>query len=328
MLKTPLGKVEEVEVRQVWPDEARDFTPWLATEEGLALLGEAINADLELVDKEVSVGPFNADLLAKVEGEDDHLVVVENQFGKTNHDHLGKTITYASGLKTKTIVWIAESFTDEHRQALDWLNETKGETARFFGLELYAIRIGNSLPAPQFRVVSSPNIWAQAVRESRDQVEVTATKLDQQKFWEELREYLKSKKSILQTRQPRPQHWYPIAIGRSHFIVSFTVNTQLERVGCELYLSGARAKQAYDLLFAQKEAIERELGFSPDWQRLDNREASRVIVYKEGSIYNPSQRQELKEWFAKTGEQFYRVFSPRVKALQLPEEKVIDGGTF
>lgn len=326
MLRASLGKVEPVEVRQVWPDEARDFTPWLATDEGLELLGEAINADLELVDKEVSVGPFNADLLAKVEGEDEHLVVVENQFGKTDHDHLGKTITYASGLKTKTVVWIAESFTDEHRQALDWLNETKGETARFFGLELYAIRIADSPAAPQFRVVSSPNVWAQAVRESRAQVEVTSTKLDQQKFWEEVRDYLKSKKSLLQPRQPRPQHWYPLAIGRAHFGISFTINTQLERVGCELYLSGSRAKQGYDLLTIQKEAIERELGINLDWQRLDNRDASRIIVYKDGSIYNPVQRPELIEWLYQTGEQFYRVFAPRVKALQLPGEKGLNNG--
>src|SRR5713101_2198640 len=142
----PLGKVEEVELRDIWQDEARDFTPWLSTDPGLELLGDAINAELELVEREAHVGPFNADLLVKVVGAEDSLVVVENQFGRTNHDHLGKLITYASGLKTKTVVWIAESFTDEHRQALDWLNETKGEGARFFGLEVYAIAVGGSLP--------------------------------------------------------------------------------------------------------------------------------------------------------------------------------------
>jgi len=147
-----LGKIEYIEPRELWPDEAKDFTPWLATEEGLDLLGEAINAELEFVETEAKVGPFNADVLCRVVGEEDHLVVIENQFGKTDHDHLGKLITYASGLKAKTLVWIADSFTDEHRQAIDWLNESKGESAHFFGLEIYAIKIGDSLPAPNSKL--------------------------------------------------------------------------------------------------------------------------------------------------------------------------------
>ena len=314
-----LGKVEYVSVREIWPDEARDFTPWLGTEEGLQLLGEAINADLELVRREASVGPFNADLLARVVGEEEHLVVVENQFGRTDHDHLGKAITYASGLNARTVVWIAENFTDEHRQALDWLNEGKGEGTRFFALEVYVIRIGNSQPAAQFKVVSSPNIWAQAARETGE-VEPTATKLDQRKFWEEVREFVESKKSALSMRQPRPQNWYPIAIGRAHFQISLTINTQLNRVGCELYLSGPRAKQAYDQLSADKDAIERALGYAVEWQRLEGREACRVVIYKDGSIYNAVQRQELKEWLFQTADQFYRVFAPRVKALRIPHE--------
>jgi ribosomal protein L13 len=319
-----LGKVENVELREIWPDEARDFTPWLSTQDGLELLGTTIGDELELVEREANVGPFSADLLLRIPGEEEHLVVVENQFGKTNHDHLGKLITYASGLQGKTMVWIAESFTDEHRQSLDWLNESQGAHARFFGLQVYAIKIGNSLPAPQFKVISSPNVWAQAVREAREKVEVTATKLDQQKFWEEVREFIKSNKSAMPTRQSRPQNWYDISIGRMNFVVRLTVNTQVERVGCELTLFGPRAKQAFDLLQKDQQAIEREIGTMLEWQRLDNRDASRIVLYKEGSIYNPTQRQELKEWLYKTAECFYRFFGPRVRALKLSEESEED----
>jgi Domain of unknown function (DUF4268) len=314
-----LGRIEYVEPREIWPDEARDFTPWLATEEGLELLGKVINAELELVETEAKVGPFNADLLCRVVGEEDYLVVVENQFGKTNHDHLGKLITYASGLKAKTVVWIADSFTDEHRQAIDWLNESKGEGARFFGLEIYVIKISDSLPAPQFKIVSSPNIWAQAVRESKE-VEVTATKLDQGKFWEEVCEHIRSNKSSLSLRQPRPQNWYEIAIGRSGFHISLTVNTKLERVGCELYPYGPQAKQAFDLLSLEKESINRELGYDVDWQRLEGREACRIVTYKDGSIYNTEQRQELKEWLYLAAERFHKVFAPRVRMLNFPQD--------
>ncbi len=317
---TKLGKVEYIEPRDLWPDEAKDFTPWLATNEGLDLLGEAINAELEFVETEAKVGTFNADVLCRVLGEEDHLVVVENQFGKTDHDHLGKLITYASGLKARTLVWIADSFTDEHRQAIDWLNENKGESARFFGLETYAIKIGDSLPAPQLKIVSSPNIWAQAVRESKE-TELSTTKLDQRKLWEEVRDYIKSKKPSLSLRQPRPQHWYEIAIGRSRFHLSLTVNTQLERVGCQLYLHGTQAKQAFDLLTADREIIEKELGYAIEWQRLDGKEASRIIAYKDGSIYNPVQRQELKEWLHLSAERFHKVFAPKVKALKLSQDE-------
>lgn len=315
-----IGKVEYIEPREIWSDEAKDFTPWLATSDGLELLGEAISADLELMETEAKVGPFSADILCRVVGEEDHLVVVENQFGKTDHDHLGKLITYASGLKAKTLVWIADSFTEEHRQAIDWLNENNGGSANFFGLEIFVIKIGESLPAPQLRVVSSPNIWVQAVRESKE-TELSTTKLDQEKFWEETREYIKSKNSTLPLRQPRPQHWYEIAIGRSNFQLTLTVNTQIERAGCELYMRGPHAKQAFDTLMKNKDVIEKELQCLVEWQRLDEKEACRIITYKDGSIFNPHQRQELKEWLHLSAERFHKVFAPKVKALKLLQDE-------
>jgi hypothetical protein len=317
-----LGKVDTIkDIRQIWPDEAKDFTSWLATEDGLKLLGQAVHLKLELVQREAKVGPFSADLLARVVGrKEDHLVVVENQFGKADHDHFGKLLTYASGLKAKTVVWIAESFTDEHRQALDWINETAGERVAYFGLEVYVIKIGSSDPAPQFRLISSPNPVAQAFRESRDEVEFTETRLDQQTFWEELREFFKLKGSDLPLRKPLPQHWYEMAVGRSNFTVSLTINTRLNRIGCELYMSGPRAKQAFGLLQADKVSIESELGFNVEWQVLEGKDASRIATYHDGSIQGEVERQEAKEWLYSMADRFHKVFSPRVKALKLPQE--------
>jgi len=245
------------------------------------------------------------------------LVVVEAQLNQTDHDHLGKLITYASGLNAKTVVWIAGSFTDEHRQALDWINETSSERVRYFGLEVYVIRIRGSIPAPQFKVVSSPNVWAQEVR---TEAQFTATKLDQRKFWEELGEFIRSKGSSLPLRKPLPQHWYDIAIGRSNFNLALSINTRLNRVGCELYMSGPLAKQAFTLLQADKEAIERELDLNLEWQLLEGKEASRIAAYQQGSISNQIQRDELKDWLYATAERFHRVFAPRVKALKLSQE--------
>ncbi len=314
------GKVERISPRELWPDEARDFTPWLSSNEGLALLAEKIKLDeLELVQTEARVGTFNADLVCRVPGEEERIVVVENQFGRTNHDHLGKLITYASGLDAEIIVWISETFTEEHRQALDWLNNTSDGSMYYFGLEVFGVKIGDSDPGPDFEVKSSPNEWAHAARDSK-QREASSTKLDQRQFWEEIREFFKTKKSHLQLRQPRAQHWYEISVGRSGFHLSLTVNTQVDRAGCELYLYGPQAKQAFDMLVKDKEPIEKGLGLKPEWQRLEGKEACRVVTYRDGSIYNPDQRKELMEWLHSMAEIFHKVFAPRVKALKLSAE--------
>jgi hypothetical protein len=316
-MANPLGKVDYVQIRDIWQDEARDFTPWLATSEGLDMLGDAIDLSLELVAKEAAVGPFSADLLARVIGTDDHLVVVENQFGKTDHDHFGKLMTYASGLTAKTVVWIAESFTDEHRRALDWINETSGERVGFFGLEVFIIRIGSSLPAPQFKVVSSPNLWAQAVRESQEEAELTETKLDQKRFWEELKEFMNSKGTTLPLRKAFPQHWFDISIGRSDFHIALTVNSRLKRVGCELYMSGTKGKQAFSLLSEEKDAIEKDIGLPLEWQPLEGKGSSRIAIYKDADFLKVEERETSKEWLYLMSERFNKVFAPRVKALKL-----------
>jgi len=319
MATKQLGRMEQADLREVWQDEAKDFTPWLASEAGLDLLGETIGLELELVTQEANVGPFNADILAREVGEENHFVVIENQLGKTNHDHLGKLITYASGLKSKTIVWVAESFTDEHRQALDWLNENMGDAAAFYALQIEVWRIGDSLPAPQFRVISSPNLYQQAVREEISG-ELTETKQDYLRFWEEVRDYFQSKKTFLSLRKPRPQQWYKIALGRAHFNLAISMVTSRKRAGCEVYISGTRAKHAFELLKGQQSEIEKELGPPIEWQPLEGRDACRIVRYREADMYNAQQRQELKEWYLKTAEQFHKVFSPRIKALQLPQE--------
>ena len=156
--KPAIAKMERVvDVREIWKDEAKDFTPWLASDEGLDLLSGVIGFGLDLVKTEVQVGPYFADILAQSKTEEDHKVVVENQLNKTDHDHLGKAITYAANLGARTLIWISGHFTEEHREALDWLNHNTNEELAFWGLEIQAFHIGSSLPAPFFNVVSGPN---------------------------------------------------------------------------------------------------------------------------------------------------------------------------
>ena len=153
-----MGRLERVELRDIWASEATSFTPWLARPENLAVLGEALNIDLELEAQERAVGPFRADILCK-DTDKDRWVLIENQLERTDHTHLGQLLTYASGLDAVTIVWIAARFTEEHRSTLDWLNKITNESFRFFGLEVELWKIGNSPAAPKFNVVSKPNEW-------------------------------------------------------------------------------------------------------------------------------------------------------------------------
>ena len=156
MTVQPLGRLEKVDIREIWKNEAVDFTPWLAEPANIGLLGDTIGMELEVEAVEKDVGRFFADILCK-DAASDRFVVIENQIENTDHDHLGKTITYAAGLEATAIVWIAKHFGEEHRAALDWLNEITGAEVAFFGLEVEAWKIGDSPAAPKFNVVCRPN---------------------------------------------------------------------------------------------------------------------------------------------------------------------------
>ena len=154
-----LGKMTKItDLRSVWPHEANDFTKWLAEEENLSLLGDAIGIELELEERESSVGSFSVDILAKESGTN-RRVIIENQLEDTNHDHLGKLITYASGKGAEVIVWIVKRARDEHRQAIEWLNQHTDGNIGFFLLEIELCQIGSSEKAPRFNVVEKPNDW-------------------------------------------------------------------------------------------------------------------------------------------------------------------------
>jgi len=191
-IMTSLGRLERIDdIRKVWANEAQDFTPWLAEEDNLRLLGEVIGIELELEGKEKSVGPFSADILCKDTATNDW-VLIENQIERTDHTHLGQLLTYASGLEAVKIVWIATKFTEEHRATLDWLNEITREDFHFFGLEIELWRIGDSPVAPKFNIVSKPNDWSNSVRENVDK-DLSDTKLMQLEFWTQFKDFLEEK---------------------------------------------------------------------------------------------------------------------------------------
>ena len=232
------------DLRTIWKHEAQDFTNWLAEEESLELLGETIGITLDLIEKESSIGSFNADIIAS-ETSTNHKVVIENQLTDSDHDHLGKIITYASGKDASTVVWIVARARDEHAQAISWLNSHTDESIGFFLLEIELWQIDNSLPAPRFNVVERPNDWGKAMKQAEG---LTETQRIQLSYWQAYKEQAASNPEfarMFNPQKPSPQHWTDLAIGSSAYHITLRINTQKKRIGVDLYISDDKA------LFAQ-----------------------------------------------------------------------------
>jgi hypothetical protein len=319
-----LGRLEQVELRTVWQNEAGHFTPWLAADSNVDLLADALGLELELDSCERGVGPYRADIVCK-DTTDGTLVLIENQLEKTDHTHLGQLMTYAAGLDAVTIVWIAERFTDEHRAALDWLNEITGDKVSFFGLEIELWRIGTSPVAPKFNVVCKPNDWTKGGGGgSGSPGALSETKQLQQRYWQAFRDVLAQRKSGLKSHKANPQHWLTLSIGRTGFNLSATVNTQENRIGVEVYMSGSNAKHHFKRLHTDKESIERQMGSPLDWRELPEKEASRILLVRPDSDISDDKRwPEQHQWLAEQLEKLNASFRSRINVL--PDIYTTDG---
>jgi hypothetical protein len=305
-----LGKLEKIDLRNIWKHEALDFTQWLAIDENIAILSEEIGIDIIDTQTEVSVGSFSVDILAEDTNGDK--VVIENQLEPTNHDHLGKLITYASGLGAKTIIWIVKKAREEHHQAIDWLNENTTKDANFFLIEVEAWAIGNSLPAVKFNIIARPNDWAKLVKQTNSTNKITDTKLKQQEFWNNFKDYASQKaKSVKSWQKALPQHWYNIRIGSAKAKIATIVNSKTNSVAVELYIYDD--KDLFMDLYNKKEEIEDRLGINLDWRELPDKKASRVIVSKELKGNNSLYSQESIEWLTQTVDLMAKVFPKYIK---------------
>ena len=310
-----LGTIKKMDLRDVWSSESSDFTPWLAKEENISLLGDAIGLELEVESQEKNVGPFRADILAR-DLTSNHYVLIENQLEQTNHNHLGQIMTYAAGLDAFSIIWIAKSFTEEHRAALDWLNRITEENINFFGIEIEVIQIGDSLPAPQFKVVAKPNDWSKSVRSSASTGELTDTKLKQQQYWTEFKEYVEKNGSPFKVQKPSPQHWTNIALGRSNFYLSLTVNSQSHIICINLEIGGARAKEHFDKLRDLYEEDSKEhISTDIEWLRLDDRKSCMVKLSKSFNFTDETSRDDQFAWFVEYVKKYISYFRPKVKSI-------------
>ena len=311
-----LGRLIKVPVREFWNNEASHFTPWLAREENISLLGDAIKVKLEVDAQEKNVGPFRADILCK-DTATDSWVLIENQLERTDHTHLGQLLTYAAGLEAVTVVWVAERFTDQHRTALDWLNEITAERVRFFGLEIELWRIGNSLMAPKFNVISHPNNWTKTV----DQIvhrQLTPVQQFYREYWIALLELIEERNSVIKPVEPGRLNWLPFAVGPSGFKLQVSLNVTTKSISVSLWLIATYAKRRFDLLEQDRVDIEKEIGVKLEWEERSGLQDKHIRF----SLYDTDleDRQDWNrqhEWLCEQLETFHKVFSPRVKTLDV-----------
>ncbi len=305
-----LGKLQRVDLREAWRHEAAHFTQWLAQAENLSVLGDELGIDLSLVQTEAAVGSFNVDILAEEENTG-RKVIIENQLETTDHDHLGKLITYASGYEAQVIVWIVKDAREEHRQAVDWLNERTDEQTEFFLVRIELWQIGDSPLAPKFELVSKPNDWAKSVRRSTEVGEPTATKATQRDFWTRLQQYAKAQGSQLRFHRPAPQHWLNVAIGTALAHVALTINSREGLVGVELYIPDAKA--LFAKLLSHREEIEKELGAGAQWMELPGKKASRIRYVTEGTLEDTGSWESRFAWLVERAEALQRVLPKYIK---------------
>ena len=305
-----LGQIQKIDLREAWPNEASSFTPWL--EAHIAELGGVLGLDLEVEAREAPVGPYSLDLLARDTGTG-RPVIIENQLEPTDHDHLGKLLTYAGGYDANVIVWVAQEFKEEHRQALDWLNQRTSDETEFFAVRVEVWRIDDSRSAPHFTLVAAPNEWRRGRRRDELTKGPSERMLRYQAFFQPLIDDLHERGFTYARRAPR-QSWYNIAAGRPAGVVYRAAfgHGQLARV--EVYInSTARAwnKSLFDLVKKRRESIEGELGTELEWSRLDEGLASRIALVRAGSIDDDDGTlDEIRAWMIEWLLTFKRVFGP------------------
>ncbi len=311
-----LGRLERIDLRTAWKNEATDFTPWLAREDNVRLLGDTLGLDLEVQQQEAQVGPFRADFLCR-NTADNTLVLIENQLERTDHGHLGQLFTYAAGLDAVTVIWIASRFTEEHRAALDWLNRITHEGFHFFGLEVELWRIGDSAPAPKFNVVAQPNEWAKVAHEAaRTAPAPGSAGATYAEFWNEFGAFLTAKKARFKPpKAGNTANWWNWGVGRTTFGLCLRLDLKNGQASVFLNLGGPDARAHFYLLRQDEAAIAADLGETPTWEDKPENKEKKVLSEFTAPEADRAHWPTVFAWALDRLEAYDRTFRPRVKRL-------------
>ena len=265
-----LGKLEKIELREVWRHEALDFTRWLAKKENIAILSKEIGIDIEVIETEMSVGRYNVDIYAR-DIESNKRIVIENQLENTNHDHLGKMLVYAAGLDADIAIWVVKDVNEEHRQAIEWLNDNSFEKINIFLVKVELWQIDNSPIAPKFQVICEPNNWAKVLKQqSKDNI--TDLELRQMEYWQGFVDYAKSKDKTYISQRPSIYNWYVIRIGSTDYKIKLVHSVNSDIMRCQLEIFN---DSIYKKLEQYRTEIDNKIN-GLEWEYLEDRKVNRI----------------------------------------------------
>ena len=314
MSRQDIGKLERVALREVWKNEAYDFTQWL--ENNIGVLNDALDLNLVNVDRERAAGSFSIDLVAEDEGGG--TVIIENQLEKSNHDHLGKLVTYVTAMSAKTAIWIISDPRPEHVAAIAWLNESS--SAAFYMVKVEAVRIGDSPPAPLFTVIVGPSEESENVGLAKKDIAERYT--IRKRWWTQLIQRSATITKLHAHITPSEYSW----IGTSSGVRGLNFNYVVHRNECaaELYIDRGKDsedenKAIFDQLFAHKEEIEKAFGAPLGWERLEGKRACRIRhAQTGGGYYSPEdQWPSLQDSIIRAMDRLERALRPYLKQLRL-----------
>lgn len=307
-----IGKVIRVPIRDVFKSEPRDFTPWLAS--NLDELGDFLGFKMTTGDTEVEVGRFAADIVA-VETSTGSTVVIENQLTESDHDHLGKCLTYAAGLGASIVVWIAPEFRDEHISAMEWLNENTLSEVDFICVSIAMGKIGDSFPAPLFTSVVRPREMAVGSTAA-----VTVNESAYKEYWSGTLAKVAKEVGAHQAK-PSTRSWVAFGSGTTgpNYVLAF--RRAPRRASVELYLDGEKEWNTaiFESLQLNKDEIEKAVGDELSWELMEDQKACKIAMYRPGHINDSEQiRSQISDWMVDS----YKTF--KVAVAQFLEKAVKD----
>lgn len=265
-----IGKLEKVPLREIWRKEAKDFTRWL--EENIEILNEALDLSLSSAEREKSAGAFAADLLA--EDNKGNKVIIECQLEKTDHDHLGKILTYLTSLEAKTAIWICSEPRPEHIKTATWLNEVTPADVSFYLVKVEGVRIGESPPAPLLSAICAPSEETKEIGKKRKEFAERHKK--RLEFWTQLLAKSKERTKLHANISPSKENWIATGAGKAGLIYNYVITNDYGAT--ELYIDKGKDmeeinKKIFYALHAKKDEIESGFGESLNW---DCREGVRM----------------------------------------------------
>lgn len=307
-------RIEIVPIRDAFRHEALNFTVWL--EQNIDTLADRIGIELTVLEREKSVGSFNVDLVC--EDSDGHTVIVENQLERTDHDHLGKLLTYMINLDAHGAIWVATEVRQEHQRVIDWLNEVTSADTNFYFVKVEAIRIGDSPFAPLFTVLSRPDIQTREIGEEKKAL--AERHILREAFWTQLLERSRGKTTLTENRSPTYDHWLAVAAGRSGINYNYLI--YMDHAAIDLYIDfgdHAANKSAFDQLLEQRESIEQEFGDTFEWRRMDDKRSSRIVkqYHGQGSLREEDRWATLQDMLIEAMIRFDQVMRQRISNLRV-----------